>query len=47
MYDKDGNDYGRESVSELPEDHNSEELEGLIESIRGDEGRERRIALHG
>ena len=45
VYDKDGNDYGRESLSELPDDDNSEELEGLIESIRGDEGRERRIAL--
>ncbi|WP_311170859.1 HEAT repeat domain-containing protein [Halobellus ordinarius] len=45
VYDKDGNDYGRESVSELPDSDNSEELEELIESIRVDEGRERRIAL--
>jgi hypothetical protein len=45
VYDKNGNDYGRESVSELPDSDNSEEPVELIESIRGDQGRERRIAL--
>jgi hypothetical protein len=45
VYDKDGNDYGRESVAEFPDSDDSEKVAELIESIQANEGRERRIAL--
>jgi hypothetical protein len=45
VYDKDGNDYGRESISELPDGRESDKIAELIETVQADEGREQRIAL--
>jgi hypothetical protein len=45
VYDKNGNDYRRGSVSELLDGDNSEEVEESIESVQSEERRERRITL--
>jgi HEAT repeat protein len=45
VYDTDGNDYGRESLSELPDSDDSEKVAELIETVQDGEDRERRVAL--
>jgi HEAT repeat protein len=45
VYDKDGNAYGRESVSESPDSDGSVNISELVETIRTADGKERRIAM--
>ncbi len=45
VYDSDGHDYGRESVSEFPDSDDSEGIAELIEKIQATDERDQRIAF--